>query len=604
MDNANPSKATAEQAEEAAAFAANMAKVVERSQDIWMKLMAAQMGEEQKPRRNDPLNAMPAFAELQQTLMANPQEVAERTLALWTDQFELWRRATVSMFGGERSEPVTAPAQGDKRFKAKDWESNQVFDYMKQSYLLASGYLQNMSVEVGDMDERDRKKVAFFTRQFVEALSPSNFAALNPDVINATIEQKGENLIRGLKMMAEDLERGKGTLLIRQTDMDAFEVGRNMALTPGKVVARNNVMELIQYAPATEKVHAVPLVICPPWINKYYILDLNPAKSLVKWLTEQGFTVFLISWINPSEAQKDETWDSYMRSGLFTAIDVALEETGQKQVNLASYCIGGTMAATSLAYMCKTDDRRVKSCTFFTALTDFEDGGELQVFVDQMTLQVVDEQMTKGFLPASAMANAFNMLRSSDLIWGYVVNNYYLGKDPFPFDLLYWNADSTAMPAQVHHHYLDTFYNKNQFTTGELTIGGVQVEPADITVPVYHMASKEDHIAPAASVYAGTRNFTKAELRFVLAGSGHIAGVVNPPDAGKYQHWTNEDPSCEALDTWIAGATETAGSWWPDWAAWLAKQSGRKVAGREPGAVSGAITDAPGDYVRVRFDAA
>jgi polyhydroxyalkanoate synthase len=602
MNDVDPAKLATEQAEEAAEFAANMALVLEQSQDIWMKMMAAQMGEEPKPIKGDPLNAMPAFAELQQALMANPAEVAERTLALWTNQMELWRRATMSFFGGDKQEPLAAPARGDKRFKAKDWESNQIFDYIKQSYLLTSGYLQDMSVEVGDMEERDRKKVSFYTRQFVEALSPSNFAALNPDVINATIEQKGENLVRGLKMMSEDLQRGKGKLLIRQTDMNAFEVGRNMALTPGKVVLRNNVMELIQYAPVTEKVHAVPLVICPPWINKYYILDLNPAKSLVKWLTEQGYTVFLISWVNASEAQKDETWDSYMRDGLFTAIDAALQEAGQKQVNLASYCIGGTMSATSLAYMCKIDDKRVKSCTFFTALTDFTDGGELQVFVDQMTLQSVDEQMEKGFLPASAMANAFNMLRSSDLIWGYVVNNYYLGKDPFPFDLLYWNADSMAMPAKVHHHYLDTFYIHNQFTTGELTIGNQQVSPADISVPVYHMASKEDHIAPAASVYAGARNFTNSDVRFVLAGSGHIAGVVNPPDANKYQHWTNADLASPTLEGWLAGATEAPGSWWGDWDRWLSKLSGRKVAAREPGAVLGAITDAPGDYVRVRFD--
>ncbi|MFT7028122.1 MAG: polyhydroxyalkanoate synthase, partial [Paracoccaceae bacterium] len=326
MNDVDPAKLATEQAEEAAEFAANMAQVLEQSQDIWMKMMAAQMGEEPKPIKGDPLNAMPAFAELQQALMANPAEVAERTLALWTNQMELWRRATMSFFGGDKQEPLAAPARGDKRFKAKDWESNQIFDYIKQSYLLTSGYLQDMSVEVGDMEERDRKKVSFYTRQFVEALSPSNFAALNPDVINATIEQKGENLVRGLKMMSEDLQRGKGKLLIRQTDMNAFEVGRNMALTPGKVVLRNNVMELIQYAPVTEKVHAVPLVICPPWINKYYILDLNPAKSLVKWLTEQGYTVFLISWVNASEAQKDETWDSYMRDGLFTAIDAALQE--------------------------------------------------------------------------------------------------------------------------------------------------------------------------------------------------------------------------------------------------------------------------------------
>lgn len=601
MEDADLNKTAAEHAENAQEFTANMAQVVERSQEIWMKLMASQMAGE-KPLHNDPMNAMPAFAELQQTLMSNPAEVAERTLALWTQQMELWRRATMSMFGAEKPEPMAAPARGDKRFRADEWEQNQIFDYMKQSYLLTSKYLQDMSVEVGDLEDRDRKKVAFHTRQFIEALSPSNFAALNPDVINATIDQKGENLVRGLKMMAEDLERGKGKLLIRQTDMDAFEVGRNMALTPGKVVYQNNVMELIQYSPVTEKVHTTPLLICPPWINKFYILDLNPEKSLVKWLTEQGYTVFLISWINPSEKQRDETWDSYMRQGLFTAMDKVLEETGQKQLNLASYCIGGTLAATSLAYMNKTGDKRVKSCTFFTALTDFVDAGELQVFVDQMTLEIVDQEMEKGYLPAESMANAFNMLRSSDLIWGYVVNNYYLGKDPFPFDLLYWNSDSTAMPGKVHHFYLETFYNQNEFSTGDLTLGGVRVSPADIKVPIYHVAAKEDHIAPAASVYVGARKAVNAQLRYVLAGSGHIAGVVNPPASGKYMHWINDDTGAETLEGWLKGAEENKGSWWPDWDKWLAKRSGKMIEAREPGATLGAISDAPGDYVKVRFD--
>ncbi|SES66667.1 PHA/PHB synthase family protein [Oceanicella actignis] len=594
-------EAAAENAKAVAEFAANMAKVAERSQEIWLKLLQSSLADD-RPMHFDPLNTLPAFAEFQQALMQNPQEVAERTLELWTQQAELWRRMTLRWLAGEETEPVAAPEKGDKRFSHEEWSRNLIFDYIKQSYLLASRHILGAAKEVGELDERDRKKIAFYTRNFVEALSPANFAAMNPEVIEATLRERGENLVRGLQMMAEDLERGKGRLLVRQTDMKAFEVGRDMATTPGKVIHQNEIMQLIQYAPRTEKVHATPLLFIPPWINKYYILDLNEKKSMVRWLVDQGFTVFMISWVNPDERQKDETWDSYMQKGALEAIDVALRETGQKSLNLASYCIGGTLTGTLMAWMGKRGDKRVKSATFFTAQLDFQDAGELQVFVDEKTVQVENEQMDKGYLPAQDMAMAFNMLRSSDLIWSYVINNYYLGKEPFPFDLLYWNADSTAMPARVHHFYLDQFYNRNAFAEGELTVLGETVSPADIRGPVYHVATKEDHIAPAASVYRGARAMTNAQPRFVLAGSGHIAGVVNPPELKKYQHWVNEDLSPETLEEWLAAAEERPGSWWPDWAEWLRKRSGRLVAARQPGAVNGVIEDAPGSYVKKRFD--
>lgn len=601
MDKTEVSKAAAENAQAAAEFASNMAKVAERSQEIWMRLMQANMKDEQ-PLHPDPLNTLPAFTELQQAMLSNPQEMAERTLELWTQQAELWRRMTMKWIGGEKAEPVAAPERGDKRFGHEEWSNNQIFDYIKQSYLLTSRYILGAAQEVGEMDERDRKKVAFYTRNFIEALSPTNFAAMNPEVLQATYEEKGENLVRGLQMMAEDLERGKGKLLIRQTDMNAFKVGRDMATTEGKVIHQNNVMQLIQYAPRTEKVHATPLLFIPPWINKYYILDLNEKKSMVRWLLDQGFTVFMISWVNADENQKDETWDTYIQKGAMEAMDVVLKETGQKSLNIASYCIGGTLTGTMMAYLGKKKDRRVKSATFFTAQLDMEDAGDLQVFVDDKTVGVVDEQMEKGYLPADAMQTAFNMLRSSDLIWSYVVNNYYLGKDPFPFDLLYWNADSTAMPARVHHFYLERFYNDNAFATGELTVLGETVGLGDIRGPVYHVASKEDHIAPAASVYRGARQMTNADVRFVVAGSGHIAGVVNPPAMKKYQHWVNEDLSPETVEDWLEASEEVPGSWWPNWAEWLAKRSGRMVAAREPGAVVGVIEDAPGSYVKKRFD--
>ncbi|RMF09569.1 MAG: alpha/beta fold hydrolase [Alphaproteobacteria bacterium] len=372
-------------------------------------------------------------------------------------------------------------------------------------------------------------------------------------------------------------------------------------MTEGKVIHQSDLLQLIQYAPRTEKVHARPLLFIPPWINKYYVLDLNEKKSMMKWLVEQGYTVFMISWVNPSEAQKDETWDTYMNA-ILDAIDAALAETGQESLNLGSYCIGATMCGTLVAYLARIGDRRVNSATLFTGQFDFTDAGELQALVDDKTLELVDEQMEKGYLPAESMANAFNMLRSSDLIWSYVVQNYMLGKDPFPFDLLYWNADSTCMPAKVHHFYLEKFYNENALMKGELVVQGEKIDLSEVSVPLYHLATREDHIAPAASVYRGAKLFSGAKNRFVLGGSGHIAGVVNPPASGKYQYWTRPGIRQATLDAWLEGASETPGSWWTDWDGWLKKLSGRKVDAREPGAVNGVIEDAPGSYVKVRFD--
>ncbi|MBB5516334.1 polyhydroxyalkanoate synthase [Rubricella aquisinus] len=581
-----------------AEFAANMAKVSETSQEIWTRFLSAQ-GDSTGPMHSDPLNTMPAFTEFANTLAAHPNEVAEATLAYWTSMGELWRDTTLRWLGAEMPEEQGRP---DKRFKHKEWSENLLFDYLKKSYLLTANHLQQNAHDLGEMDPRDRKKVEFYTRTFVEAMSPTNFFGLNPEVLESTMNEKGENLVRGLNMMLQDLDRGKGQLLIRQTDMEQFKVGQNMAMTEGQVVFENELMQLIQYAPLTEKVYAKPLLMIPPWINKYYVLDLNEKKSMMKWLVEQGYTVFIISWVNPDERSAGETWESYREKGVSTAIDKVLEETGQKQTHIASYCIGGTMAGTFLAHAGKTKDKRVASATFFTAQLDFEDAGELQVFVDEQTIEAVEGQMEKGYLPAQSMASAFNMLRSSDLIWGYVINNYMLGKEPFPFDLLYWNSDSTSMPARVHRFYLEQFYQDNNFACGDLKIGGLNVKLSDINVPVYHVAAKEDHIAPAASVYRGARMMTGADVHFVLAGSGHIAGVVNPPALGKYQYWVNDDYSSEDITGWLEQAEERPGSWWVDWDAWLSKQSGRKVNARTPGKVLGTIEPAPGSYVKVRFD--
>lgn len=586
--------------EESAEFTANMATVMQHAQEIWAQMAEARTKEERPPHA-DPMNVAPVFTELSKEMLNNPHELAEKSLELWLQQAELWRRTMMGWMGAEKAAPMAEPVRGDKRFADRDWSENQVFDYMKQAYLLSSRWTQDVTHNIGEMPDRDRRKLDFHMRNLVEAMSPSNFAATNPEVLRATIAEKGANLVRGAEALSRDVARGKGKLLISQTDMNAFKVGENMALTEGAVIWQDNVLQLIQYAPKTKKVWARPLLFVPPWINKYYVLDLNPKKSMMQWLVEQGHQVFIISWVNPGPDQKDETWDSYM-TAIMTALDKVREETGQEQVNIGSYCIGATMTAVTLAHMARIGDERVASATMFTGQMEFSSAGDLQALVDEKTLEIVDEQMEEGYLPADTMASAFNMLRSSDLIWSYVVQNYMLGKAPFPFDLLYWNADSTAMPAKVHRFYLEKFYQNDALAKGDLVVQGGKVDVADIRIPVYHLASREDHIAPSASVYRAAQLLVNAENRFVVAGSGHIAGVVNPPALGKYQHWVRDGIDAPDIEAWLEKAEEVPGSWWPDWDRWLAKRAGEKIPARKPGAKLGVIEPAPGSYVKVRFD--
>ena len=583
------------------AFSANMVRLYDTSQRIW-KLYADTHSSDERSA-TDAMHMLPVFANLGSALAKKPDVLVESTVAFWTGQMELWSQAANKMLGTAPAEPAPNRPEGGKRFAHPQWSENALFEYVKRSYLMTADWTNDLVHKADDMlDPQDRKKADLITRNFVEAMNPANFFALNPEVIETTLAENGENLVRGAQMLLEDMERGKGELLIRQTDMDAFEVGRNMAVTPGKVIWRNNILELIQYSPTTDKVNDVPLLFVPPWINKYYVLDLNEKKSMIQWLVAQGHTVFMISWVNPDERQKNETWESYMFDGASAAIDKVLEETKAKKVNLASYCIGGTLTGTLMAYLSKTKDKRVKSTTFFTAQLDFEDAGELQAFVDENAVKLVDENLEKGYVPAQNMAQAFNCLRANDLIWSYVVNNYMLGKDPFPFDLLYWNSDSTAMPARVHRYYLEEFYIHNRFTKGELDVRDETLGVEDIAGPVYHIATVEDHIAPAASVYRGAKQMKKSDITFVLSGSGHIAGVVNPPSAGKYQYWVNTDLTATELDQWREDAQMNAGSWWPHWSDWLAGQSSKQVKARAPGKVLGTLCDAPGTYVAVRFD--
>ena len=588
-------------AAEAEKMQAAFKDIAERSQKLLAEF--AERYKADGPQPVDPLYLTNTFMDFTAKMLADPNKLLQAQMELWNQYVKLWE-VTAKRMMGQPVEPMAEPAKGDKRFADPAWRDEVVFDYLKQSYLLTARWLQGTVKEVEGVDDKTAQKVEFYTRQFIDAMSPSNFAMTNPQVVKATIESKGENLVKGLQNLLTDLERGKGNLAIRQTDMNAFKVGGNVATSPGKVVYQNEVMQLIQYAPATEQVWQMPLLIVPPWINKFYILDLKPQNSFIKWATEHGYTVFVISWVNPGAELIHLTFEDYMKKGPLAALDAIEKATGEKKVSAIGYCIGGTLMATTLAYMAARNDDRIAACTFFTAQVDFTEPGELGVFIDEDQLAGVEQAMSKkGYLEGTEMATTFNMLRANDLIWSFVVNNYLMGKDPFPFDLLFWNADATRMPAAMHSYYLRNMYQKNLLAKpGGLVVDNVPIDLKKISIPVYIQAGKDDHIAPAKSVYKATQIYS-GPVRFMLAGSGHIAGVVNPPSAKKYMHWLNETPKNPAtLEEWRAGATEFPGSWWNDWDKWLSAKSGAKVPARVPG--SGglpAIEDAPGSYVKVRL---
>jgi polyhydroxyalkanoate synthase len=541
-----------------------------------------------------------AFVEMLTRVMSQPRELAEAQFGLWQDYLQLWQNTTQRMLGAD-VEPVIVPECGDRRFKDPAWRENALFNFIKQSYLLTSKYFLQVAGHKNGLNDKTQQKLEFYTRQFVDMMAPSNFIATNPEVLRLTLETRGENLLRGLRNMLEDLERGKGRLAIRMTDLEAFEVGRNLATTPGKVVFQTDLMQLIQYAPSTEQAHRLPLMIVPPWINKYYILDLQPKNSFIKYCVDQGFTTFVLSWVNPNEQLSHMSFEDYMVLGPLAAVDAIGRATGEPNVTAIGYCLGGTLLACTLAWMKENDDERIKAATFFTTLVDFSDPGELGVFIDEEQLAAMERAMAeRGYLDGAKMSTTFNMLRANDLIWSFVINNYLLGKDPFPFDLLYWNSDSTRMPAAMHSFYLRRFYHENALVRpGGVCLRGVPIDLRRIDLPVYWVSTREDHIAPWTSTYAATQLY-RGPRRFVLAGSGHIAGVVNPPASGKYGYWTNDALPATPAE-WLEGATHHEGSWWPDWAKWNAAYSGDLVAACRPG--DGGlppIEDAPGAYVRVR----
>ena len=548
----------------------------------------------------DELGIAKAYMDLYSRVLMDPSAFAAASVNYWIDSTRLWQSAWKKMLGQDHA-PVAEPAKGDARFKDDDWSGNFVFDYIKQSYLIAARHIQHAVAGVEGLPEDSQKKIAFFTRQYVDALAPSNFAATNPQVLRETMASGGHNLIKGLNNLLADIEKGEGQLRISMTDEAAFQLGRNVATTPGKVVFQNALLQLIQYQPSTSQVFRRPLLIIPPWINKYYILDLRERNSFIKWAVDQGHTVFVVSWVNPDRKLAEKGFDDYLTEGALAAMAAVQKATGEKQLNVIGYCLGGTLLGAALAWLAAKGDARVGCATFFVSLLDFSQPGELGVFIDEEQVKNLERRMNeRGYLEGSEMASTFNLLRANDLVWSFVINNYLMGKDPFPFDLLYWNSDSTRMPARMHSFYLRNMYLKNQLgVPGAIELAGVPMDLSQVKVPAYFISTAEDHIAPWKTTYKGAK-YLGGPVRFVLGGSGHIAGIVNPPVAKKYQYWAN-DAFPPTSDEWLKTATQHPGSWWEDWQRWMEQQNGGdKVPARIP---SGAIEDAPGSYVMQRANA-
>ena len=588
---------------DAQALARNIGQAIEQGGEVLAAyLRPRETGEIKTNLADDGGEMIRSIGQLGQYYMSDPCAAFEAQTALTMQFINLWVSTLQRFLGAPAAPaaPAATPGRPDKRFSDAEWRENPYFDFIKQAYALTTHWADDLVKRADEMDPHERDKAQFYLRQVTAALSPSNFVGTNPELLRMTLQESGGNLVRGLKMMADDVKAGKGNLRIRQVDARAFKFGVNLANTPGKVIFRNELIELIQYEPSTPEVYRRPLLIVPPWINKFYILDLNPEKSFIRWAVAQGLTVFVISWVNPDERLADKGFEAYMREGILAAFDCVEQATGEREVTAIGYCVGGTLLAATLAYMATVGDDRVKSATFFTTQIDFTDAGDLKVFVDAEQLKEVEEKMVEhGYLEGSSMAQAFNMLRPSDLIWSYYVNNYLKGKEPMPFDLLAWNSDSTRMPAANHKFYLRHCYLQNDLSNGRMVLGGKRLDLTKVTIPIYELASREDHIAPARSVFTGAKCFG-GQVRYVMAGSGHIAGVVNPPAKPKYQYWSGGPPK-DDFESWVAEAKETLGSWWPDWAEWVTSQAPEKVPSRKPGEGKlKALCDAPGEYVRVK----
>jgi polyhydroxyalkanoate synthase len=582
---------------DAEAFAMNIARALESSG----KALAAYLKPREVPDRPpaELTEMVRTFTMVAEYWLTDKTRSSDLQTRIAKDYLDLWGSA-MRRFAGEEAAPAIAPSPRDKRFADPEWKSNQFFDFLMQLYLLTTRWAEEL-VRNAELDPHIRKKAEFYVQQVANAIAPSNFVLTNPEVLRETLTSSGDNLVRGMRMLAEDIEAGKGTLKIRQSDPTNLIVGVNMATTPGKVIYQNDLMQLIQYEPATQNVLRTPLLIVPPWINKYYILDLRPEKSFVKWCVDQGITVFVISWVNPDKRLGTKTWEDYVKEGPLAAMDVIERATGELKVHTMGYCVGGTLLATTLAWLAEQRRQRVMSATFLAAQVDFTYAGDLLVFVDENQISALERDMqASGVLEGSKMAMAFNMLRSNDLIWSYVISNYLKGQPPAAFDLLHWNSDATRMPAANHSFYLRNCYLENRLSTGSMVLDNTLLDLSKIKVPVYNLATREDHIAPAESVLYGSQ-FFGGPVKFVLSGSGHIAGVVNPPSSGKYQYWTNDNIKDTSVAQWLKGAQEHKGSWWPDWRAWIADIDAEEVPARAVGSEAlPPIEDAPGSYVKVR----
>ncbi len=591
-----PTAATPNQAELIETLSMNLAKAAMMAQSA---IAEAALTQADRPAAlsADPFNVAPAMTSVMTSLAAQPDKMIQAQADLFGRYMQLWS-STARQAAGEAPDP--APV--DKRFKDPAWSENPMFDMMRRSYLLTSDWMNGLIAGVEDVDPTLKRRAQFFTRLLTDAFSPSNFLASNPVALKALAETSGESLVKGMQNFAADLERGGGSLRISQADYGKFVVGENVATAPGQVIWRDELFELIQYAPTTETQHDIPLLIFPPWINKFYIMDLQPANSLIRWLSAQGFTVFVCSWVNPDKDKADFGFDDYLEKGIYCAVEKTLEQAGTKQLNAVGYCIGGTLLGAGLAHMAAKGDKRIAAATFFAAQHDFAEAGDLLLFTDEHWIAEIERQMDAagGVLPGAAMAETFNALRSNDLIWSFFISNYLLGKDPPAFDLLFWNADQTRMPKTLHLDYLGQMYGANALAKGQFEIGGLTADLSKVEIPLYFQASREDHIAPMNSVYRSAKLFGGRDVTFTLAGSGHIAGVINAPAAKKYQHWTN--PALPAtLAEWQAEAVEHPGSWWEHWSAWLGARSGKQIPARDPakGPLK-PIEPAPGSYVKVK----
>ncbi len=587
-----------------ARFARSMADINVKAQDVIKDVTERRMdyGKRGAEPARDPLDVAGATSDVMTALSTDPMRVMNLQMSLWDSYTKLFTNMAERV-SGQTSEPVIKPAASDKRFKHEAWTENPALDFVKQSYLLMAKWVDEAILATEGIDDATKRRAQFHADQFLSAMSPTNVPALNPEVYDETVNSNGQNFVRGLENFMADLERGHGELAIRQADLDFFKVGENLATTPGKVVYQNELMQLIQYTPTTETVAERPMVIFPPWINKFYILDLQPQNSFIRWLVSQGRTVFVVSWVNPGPELADRSFPDYMRQGVYEALEAVTRATGVESFDTIGYCIGGTLLSTTLAYMADQGDERINTATFFTAQTDFAEAGDLLLFVDDKQLENIEKQIdaSGGVLEGSAMARTFNMLRPNDLIWSAFVDNYYLGKEAKKFDLLYWNADSTRMTKACHLYYLREFYQHNKLSEGGLEIEGVPIDLANVSIPIFMQAGEKDHIAPPRSVYRSARLFG-GDVTYMLAGSGHIAGVVNHPDKKKYHYRINEELP-ETLDDWKEGSELHDYSWWPYWIKWLDEQSPGTVDARIPGDGDlPVIEDAPGSYVKVKAE--